>query len=168
MRNYTHSDWFFGKAPCTRGCCVYWFVNEHARETATKPKIQARRVYQGQTLIELLVFIVVIGIVLAASISTFQTVLRYNNRPGTILVASQLADARMNIIIQHRRVNGFSNISDPCSSGSMAACAGLNTFAMNGGYVVSSTISAVSNGAQTVTVTVNGAGNATNVVRFVQ
>ena len=126
------------------------------------------RTYQGQTLIELVVFIVIIGIVLAASITTFQTVLRYNNKSGNILTASQLANARMNIIIQQRRINGFNNISDPCSSGSLAACSGLNTFATNNGYVVASTISAISGGARTVTVTVSGTGSATNIVRFVQ
>jgi len=123
---------------------------------------------QGVTFIELIVFIIIIGIITAGSMMAFKTVLRYSNRAGRILVASQLADARMNLIIQQRRVNGFSLISDPCSTGSPAACAGLNTFATSYGYVVSSTLSTVVSGVQTVTVTVTGTAGATNIVRFVQ
>ncbi len=122
--------------------------------------------HQGQTLIELAIFIVIIGIVLAAAVSIFQTVLKYSNHPGSILTASQLADARMNLIIQQRRVNGFSLISDPCSSGSLNACAGLNAFASANGYTVSSLLSSVVNGVQTVTV--SGKGSAKTMVRFVQ
>jgi len=123
---------------------------------------------QGQTLIELIVFIVVIGIILASTIYAFKAVLIYSNRPGYLLTASQLADARMNIIIQQRRVNGFSGINDPCSSGSLAACTALNTFASSNGYTISSSVPAAVNGVQVVTVTVSGMGDATSVVRFVQ
>lgn len=124
--------------------------------------------YQGQSLIELVIFIVVVGIITGAIVNTFRTILIYSYRPGSLLTASQLADARMNIIIQQRRVNGFTNISDPCSTSSLAACTGLNTFANNYGYIINSSLPAAVNGTRIVTVTVSGTGNATSVVRFVQ
>ena len=126
------------------------------------------RRYAGQTLIELIVFIVVMGIVISGSMLALQTVLLNSAKPAQILTASQLADARMNLIIQQRRINGFLAVSDPCSSGALAACAGLNTFATNNGYVVSSSISAAVNGVITATVTVNGTASANIVARFVQ
>ena len=123
---------------------------------------------RGLTLIELVVFIVIVGILVSGALTGFTTILRYSNRPGYLLTATQLADARMNLILQQRRVGGFSSLSDPCSSGSLAACTGLNTFATAGGYVVSSSISAVSGGTRTANVTVTGTGSAQVVARFVQ
>ena len=129
------------------------------------------RHHAGQTLIELVVFIVVIGIVVAGSMRAFQTVLFYSSQPAHILTASQLADARMNLIIQQRHepndTTGFTNLTDPCASGSLAACTGINTFATSKGYTISSSISAISGGVRTATVTVSGTGSATVVTRFV-
>ncbi|MDA9271824.1 prepilin-type N-terminal cleavage/methylation domain-containing protein [bacterium] len=126
------------------------------------------RHYTGQTLIELLVFIVVMGIVIAGSMRAFQTVLFNSSKPAYILTANQLADARMNLIIQQRHITGLTTLTDPCSSGALAACAGLSTFATNKGYTVLSSISAMSSGIRTATVTVSGKGDATVIVRFAQ
>ena len=144
------------------------------------------RKHQGLTLIELIVFIVVVGVVISGSMRAFNTILFYSNKPAQRLTASQLADARMNLIVLQRRVNGLAGMSDPCSSGSLAACTGLSNFAANGGrplsnegYVVSSSITAISGGARTATVIVCEKSNAacdTNsqkklaviVARFVQ
>lgn len=131
--------------------------------------------YHGQTLIELIIFIVIMGIVITGSMTVFRTVLLKSNQPGYILTAAQLANARMDLIIQKRHqpddTNGFINLSDPCSSGSLDACAALNTFATSRGYVVTSTpnpITTAVDGSKTVTVTVTGTGNATSSIRFVQ
>lgn len=75
----------------------------------------------------------------------------------------------MNIILQQRLVNGFSNISDPCVLGSPpAACTILTTFASTQGLAVSSAIVASGSDVKTATVTVTGTGNAQVVMRFVQ
>ena len=126
---------------------------------------------RGQTLIEFIVFIVVIGIVMTGIIASFNTVLLYSVQPGRTLVASLLADARMNLITQSRHLASFKNMTDPCSSGSLAACAGLKTFADNAGYVVSSAFSSGNSSSTnflTATVSVTGTGRATNIVRFVE
>lgn len=124
--------------------------------------------YQGQTLIELVIFIVIIGIILTALLQVFNTVLSYNSHPGRLLTASQLADARMNLVLQQRRIQGVASMSDPCSSGSLNACTSINSFATTSGYVVSSSIPPAVNGVRTAIVTVSGAGNATLIERFVQ
>lgn len=123
---------------------------------------------QGQTLIELIIFIVVMGIVSVGALIGFNSVLKNSHQPGRRLIASQLADARMNLILMQREEYGFANISDPCSTGALAACTGLQTFAQNAGYTVSSSISPASGGVVTATITVSGAGNATVTMRFVQ
>lgn len=123
---------------------------------------------RGLTLIELVAFIVVTSIIVVGVLTAFKTVLLYSNTPGRAVTASLLADARMNLIMQQRLLNGFSSLTDPCASGSLAACTGLNSFATSNGYSVSSTISAASGGVRTATVTVTGKGNATVIARFVQ
>ena len=123
---------------------------------------------QGFTLIEVVIFIVILGVIMAATLRMFKSVLIYTSRPGYMLTASQLADARMNLILLQRKVNGFTSIVDPCSSGSLAACTTINTFATNNGYVISSSIPNAVNGVRTATVTVSGTGDATVMMRFVQ
>lgn len=122
----------------------------------------------GQTLIELIVFIVVIGIVVAGSMRAFQTVLLNSSKPAYILTAGQLADARMNLIILQRHVTGFTNLTDPCSSGSLAACADLIAFANAHDYVVESEILPITTGTRTATVTVSGKSHAKVIVSFAE
>lgn len=123
---------------------------------------------KGQTLIELVVFILIISLILDATLRVFKSVLFFGNRPAYLLTASQLAEARMNMIILQRHSSaGFAGITDPCSSGSVDACSVLNTFANSNGYTVSSSIPAADNGVRIATVTVSGTGNATAIIRFV-
>lgn len=122
---------------------------------------------QGITLLELVVFIVIISVAMVGLISSFNTVLKHSTEPGQRLVASALADARMNLILLQRHVHGFNNISDPCSA-SPAACTALNSFATGAGYAVSSSITTPVSGTAIVTVTVSGTANATNILEFVQ
>lgn len=125
--------------------------------------------HSGMTLIEVVVFIVVLGITAAGSLTAMRTILTNSSQPGKILAAAQLAQARMAIILQQAVVNGFSNINDPCNlTTPPAACTGLATFASNKGYTLSSSILAASGGVITASVTVSGAGNAILVTRFVQ
>lgn len=123
----------------------------------------------GFTLIEVIIFIIVLSIVATGLFVSFNTVLALSANPGKNLAASQLAKARMSIILQNRLVNGFSSITDPCSSGSPPApCSILATFATNNNLFVSSSIGAVSGGIQTVQVSVTGSGTATLTMRFVE
>ncbi len=130
---------------------------------------------KGQTIVELILFIVIISIVLTGSMHVFRTVLSHSGQTAYLLTASQLANARMDLIIQSRHepddTTGFTNLADPCNSGSLAACTTLNTFATANGYTITSspsTITAAADGSKTVTVTVTGKGDATTSIRFVQ
>lgn len=122
----------------------------------------------GLSLIEIVIFIVILGITLVSTLKMFKSVLIYNSRPGDLLMASQLADARMNLIILQKRVYGFSNISDPCSSGTLAVCTSLASFATSKGFTVTSSIPAAVNGVRTATITVSGKADAKVEMRFVQ
>ncbi|GGI85149.1 type II secretion system protein [Legionella impletisoli] len=123
----------------------------------------------GFTLIEIILYIVVLSIVGSGLLIAFNAALMAGENPGKNLAASQLAKARMDIILQQRLVNGFNSISDPCAAGSSpAACAPLATFATNNNLIVTSSIPPASGGIRTATVTVSGAGNATLTMRFVQ
>ena len=126
--------------------------------------------YSGETLIEVVIFIVVIGIMLSSIFVPLNTILYESNRPGEDLVASLLADAEMNLILHQRIISGFANISDPCAATSIptsSPCSQLKTFAQQHGYLITSTFSSGS-GTQTATVTVTGKGNAHVVTEFVQ
>ncbi len=91
---------------------------------------------KGFSLIELVVFIVVIGLALSGVFLAFSTALQKSPGVNAETTALELAAARMNIIIGQRHINGFSATSDPCTAGSPPAmCAGTT------GYTVTSSIS---------------------------
>jgi type II secretory pathway pseudopilin PulG len=120
----------------------------------------------GFSMVETLLFIVIIGVLVTGTLSVFNTVLVKSRNLKQLMTASQLADARMNIILQQRLVNGFSAISDPCNAGSPpAVCSALTTFASNNGYQVSSTIT-TGNTLTSATVNVTGTGSASVIMSF--
>jgi len=122
---------------------------------------------QGVGLIEIVMMIVIIGIVSVGSLMAFNTIMTKSNQPGQILGASQLANARMNLVIQQYLVNGFASIGDPCG-GNPPACTGLAAFASSNGFVVNVNPGSPVSGVQTATVTVSGAGSSQVMVRFVE
>lgn len=115
------------------------------------------------TLIEVIIFILVVGVMSTGALTVFTTVLKNSNRPNYLIKANLLASARMNLIIQQRMVNGYANINDPCSSGVLAVCTSLNTT----GYTVNSSFVPDASGT-TATVIVSGAGDSTLTMRFVK
>ena len=126
----------------------------------------------GWTLVELVIFILIIGIIATGIMSTFRTVLSLSNNPATVLKATQLANARMMIILQ-RRINtsdsGFTLFADPCESAPPAACTGLATFATSNGFTVNSSFPTGSP-VRTATISVLQGSNVLTTVtmRFVQ
>ena len=120
---------------------------------------------QGFSLIELVVFIVVISVAMVGIILSFNTVLSHSAKPGQNLIASQLADIQMNIMLLQRHLNGFSNITNPCNT-SNNACAALNNFANNAGYTIETTVTNPTSNTALVTVNVTGTANATAVLEF--
>jgi prepilin-type N-terminal cleavage/methylation domain-containing protein len=124
---------------------------------------------KGYTLIEVVVYIVVLGVIASGLFVAFNSSLITSSNPGKIMAANQLAKARMSIILHYRLVNGFANITDPCyPTSSVNACTALATFATNNGLTVSSSIPAASGGIRTATISISGEGASTLTMRFVE
>lgn len=115
----------------------------------------------GFTLIEMVVFIVIVGIAAVALLRMFSQTMPRSPAPSQLTQATQLAQERMELILGRRSVAGYAALNDPCVGGTPPAiCTG--TF----GYVVA--VSGISslvawNGNPTtdfklitVTVTLNG------------
>jgi hypothetical protein len=73
-------------------------------------------VQHGVTLIELIVFIVIMGICVVALLSMYRAVLPHGLTPAQITLATQLAQERMELILGQRVVDGYSTatFTDPC------------------------------------------------------
>jgi type II secretory pathway pseudopilin PulG len=109
----------------------------------------------GFSLIELVIFIVVLGIAGVAIVSTF--VVSGTKAPSlqNQSIAIELAQERMDLILGQRAINGFSSFSDPCPGPSICTAPS--------GFTVSSSIANNWNGDtayKVITVTVSGNGNA--------
>ena len=103
-----------------------------------RPKLEA-----GFSLIELVVFIVVVGILGTALFAAFSTALQQGaSGPDLSTSAAQLAQERMELILAQKRVLGFAGFTaatfDPCTSSppsTQAVCT-----APPAGYTVSATL----------------------------
>ena len=98
---------------------------------------------RGITLIEVIIFIVIIGFVISSIFVAFNTTLQKTSTVNPQTTAIELANARMEIILGQRRMNGFTTLSDPCVSSPPAVCtipAGIT------GFTVTSTISTLTIG----------------------
>jgi hypothetical protein len=71
---------------------------------------------RGVSLIELIAFIVIMGICVVALLSMYRAVLPHGATPEEITLATQLAQERMEIILGQRVVRGYSPAVslDPC------------------------------------------------------
>lgn len=75
---------------------------------------RAARIERGVTLIELIAFIVIMGISVTALLSMYRAVLPRGATPAQITLATQLAQERMELILGQRAAFGYSPIVDPC------------------------------------------------------
>lgn len=92
---------------------------------------------RGVTLIELVAFIIIVGVLVSGLMSGFSTTLRGSGEPRQVTQALQLAQERMELIRAQKDVLGFSGFTaatyDPCLAGSThPACSAATTF----GYTV--------------------------------
>lgn len=78
------------------------------------------------SLIELVIFIVIIGII-AAGFSTYAGNANHTYFTAYQTKAMQLARARMEMIMASYRENGYTNMTDPCDTGSPPAACTLPT-----------------------------------------
>jgi len=78
---------------------------------------------RGVTLIELIAFIVIMGISVTALLSMYRAVLPRGTTPAQITLATQLAQERMELLLGQRDANGYSTVvlADPCVGGTPPA-----------------------------------------------
>ncbi len=120
----------------------------------------------GYSLIELVIFIVIMGIIATALFSGFNTALLGSSAPELGANPMQLAQERMELILAQKRVQGFAGLTaatfDPCTStppSTQAVCT-----AIPAGYSVSGALAANWGGDsnyKVITVSVTGPGQAT-------
>lgn len=104
---------------------------------------------QGFTLIEVIIFTVVIGIISVSIFASFNQILIAAKNPETIVTATQLAKERMELILGQRETQGFSAFTDPCTAGGPASVCNLPS-----GFSI--TQPTISGDKLTITVTVDG------------
>ena len=81
------------------------------------PAKSARAAQRGVTLIELIAFIVIMGISVTALLSMYRAVLPHGTTPAQITLATQLAQERMELLLGQRDASGYSTVvlADPCA-----------------------------------------------------
>lgn len=132
------------------------------------PAVRAKQLSineNGFTLIELIVFITVVGIA-AGILFPVLLSLKYAGTLPSQTISQQLARARLELILENRYLQGFSNFTDPCAGGSPPAVCTPPT-----DYSVSATITNNWSGDtnyKIITVSVTGAAQTTltNLVAY--
>lgn len=90
---------------------------------------------RGVTLIELIAFIVIMGIASVALLSMYRAVLPRGATPSQITLAAELAQERMELILGQRAASGYSPLVDPCAGGAPPAIC-TNQFTPSGLYSI--------------------------------
>lgn len=86
-------------------------------------RLRSLRRSRGFSLIEAIVFIIVVGMMAAALAVSFAAPLRSSPRAGELDAMAELAQQRMELILAQRRAAGFAAFADPCVPGpGPAAC----------------------------------------------
>jgi len=109
------------------------------------------------SLVELIIFIIILGLAGIIVMPAMRVMSSSANQQNN-LQAMQLARGRMELILQEKNHNGFSGLTDPCSSGPALLCTAPT------GFTINTTISANWNSDtdfKEITVTVTGDGDAT-------
>lgn len=117
----------------------------------------------GFSLIELVVFIVVMGIAITGIFLAFQTALQKSVVATPQIIANLLAQGRMDIIVGQERINGFNSYSDICPAAAVCTLP-----AALSGYSISSSITTTTISGDTyniITVTASGPQNASATVK---
>ncbi|WP_372522081.1 prepilin-type N-terminal cleavage/methylation domain-containing protein [Sulfuricaulis sp.] len=72
----------------------------------------------GVTLVELIVFIVVVALLAIGLIAAFTSSMKDTPASGDVSQALQLAQERMELILAYKQSRGFNALIDPCTLGS--------------------------------------------------
>lgn len=113
---------------------------------------------RGISLIELIIFIMIMGILSAAILATFNVAGSKTPNIDKQIEALDYGQLRMDLILGQKATQGFNSFTDPCSGSSPPAVCN------SPGFAVSSTIAQNWNGDtnyKVITVTVSGDASAT-------
>ena len=104
---------------------------------STLPARAAGAAQLGVSLIELIAFIVIMGISVTALLSMYRAVLPRGATPAQITLATQLGQERMELLLGQRDANGYSTtaLTDPCVGGTPPAIC-TNQFTPSGLYSI--------------------------------
>lgn len=69
----------------------------------------------GLSLIELILFIVIIGLLSTVLFSLFGTIVKYNQTPTKTIQARLEAASRLELLLAAKREKGFAGFTDPCT-----------------------------------------------------
>jgi Tfp pilus assembly protein PilW len=89
---------------------------------------------RGVSLIELIAFIVIMGISVTALLSMYRAVLPRGATPAEITLATQLAQERMELILGQRAARGYSPVAslDPCPGAAICTATAGYTVLVSG------------------------------------
>ncbi len=76
------------------------------------------RQQRGLSLVELIIFLVILGILSTGFFLTFRQILLNADQPGEVAIATERAQGRLELILGQKRLLGFSIFDDPCDNGS--------------------------------------------------
>lgn len=113
----------------------------------------------GVSLVELVIFIVIMAIAAVIVLRTFFDAIGRSPSAGQITQATQLAQERMELILAQRRVKGYSAVSDPCFGGTPPAIcgnAGARGYTIPQATITTWPVISNINQYSQITVTVNG------------
>ena len=71
---------------------------------------------RGFSLIELLIFIMVVGVIMTGLLLGFNEILVNSPQPERLEIARQIAEQRMEIILGQRHTVGYATFVDPCTA----------------------------------------------------
>lgn len=115
----------------------------------------------GYSLIELVIFIIIMGILSSSLLVGLNQATKFSGSPKYLQQASYLANARMQIILMNRHFNGYAALNDPCTvTPALAVCTLLDSYETANGFTVSTPVISGSN-PKTITVSVSGNGSVT-------
>jgi len=86
---------------------------------------------RGLSLIELIAFIVIMGISVTALLSMYRAVIPRGATPAEMTLATQLAQERMELILGQRAAGGYSPLVDPCAVSAAAVCTPTTGYTVN-------------------------------------
>lgn len=115
---------------------------------------------QGFTLIEMIIFIVVLGLVAATILLSSTTILRGAPVSHNQAIATQTATKCMEWYLAQRYVNGYNSITSP-STTVPSLCTATNGFTIATSVVNTTLAPDTASNYKTITVTVGGASSAT-------